>query len=140
MPRPNDVGVGVAAVIVRDKKVLLLKRKGAHAAGKWSVPGGWIDRVDISIPTVVAREIHEETGLYVTETQLYTVTMEDHEDLNCRTVTVYHRVWEVSGEPKIMEPEKCSEIGWFSWDEIVKLDLFPGLMNVLILLHGTGEI
>ena len=138
MPRPNDVGVGVAALILRNKKVLLLKRKGAHAAGKWAVPGGWIDREDGSVPGVVEREVLEEVDLLVNTSKLYTVTTEDHKDLDCRTVTIYYRTW-TSGETRIMEPEKCSEVGWFGWDELPD-ELFPGLYKVLRMLHEDEDL
>jgi ADP-ribose pyrophosphatase YjhB (NUDIX family) len=50
MSRPNNVGVGVAMLVVNttDETVLLLKRKGAHAEGTWACPGGWIDFEDES--------------------------------------------------------------------------------------------
>ena len=137
MPRPNDVGVGVAAIIIRNKKILLLKRKGAHAADKWSVPGGWVDRSDQTISWTVRREVFQETGMDCGSVHLYNVTTEDHEELQCRTVTAYYRVYTLD-TPTIKEPEKCSDMCWFSYEETFNLDLFPGLINIIEQLHADG--
>ena len=132
MPRPNDVGVGVCVLIENDKgEILLMKRKGAHSAGCWALPGGWIDRTDTRIEEAIGRELGEEVNLtMVGLPTLLEATTEDHEDLNCRTVTLYYQVTNFLGVPKIMEPEKCSEIGWFSHRRLPS-PLFPGLRGVL---------
>jgi 8-oxo-dGTP diphosphatase len=35
-----------------------------------------------------------------------------------------------SGEPKIMEPEKCTDMGWFSWNNLPR-PLFLPLQNAV---------
>lgn len=63
MPIDPRVSVGVAAIVVRkNSQVLLLKRQGKHAAGLWSLPGGWVDFGE-ELETAVVRELREETGL-----------------------------------------------------------------------------
>lgn len=37
------VGVGVAVIVKRGGKILLIKRQGSHGAGTWAPPGGHID-------------------------------------------------------------------------------------------------
>lgn len=141
MPRPDDVGVGTAALIIRDGKVLLLKRQGSHAAGLWAVPGGWIDRSDYNLVKAVKREVLEEIGTecLVSHPEPVAVTTEDHEDF--RSVTLYFQCY-VYDEPEIMEPTKCSQIEWLTWEEIrnfCESQLFPGLYNVLMDLHLLGK-
>lgn len=141
MTRPNDVGIGVC-IIVRNTRgeVLLMKRAGAHAAGCWAGPGGWIDRSDKTLADVVRRELQEEVGLTLTKKPTsICATTEDHEDLNCRTVTLYYLVDRWTGEPKILEPNKCSEIGWFSFHHLPQ-PLFPGLEAVLKDLYIDEEM
>lgn len=60
-PRPV---VGVGGVIVRDRQVVLIKRKYEPLAGQWSLPGGTLELGE-SIEAGVAREMLEETGLDV---------------------------------------------------------------------------
>lgn len=139
MPRPNDVGVGIC-VIVRNIRgqVLLMKRAGAHAAGCWAGPGGWVDRSDEDLEDAVRRELQEEVGLELTnEPALFCATTEDQQDLECRTVTLYYLVDWWLGEPRILEPNKCSELGWFSLRELPQ-PLFPGLEDVLTRLYRDG--
>lgn len=108
----------------------MLKRQGAHAAGKWSFPGGWIDRSDSSLLDVAKREALEETGLTLFSARQVGATTEDHPDLGVRTVTIYFIAgclnW--TGEPTIKEPAKCSEMGWFDLNNL-PAEVFPALME-----------
>lgn len=127
MPKPNNVGVGTAILIFNQAgEILLLKRKGSHRAGHWSVPGGWIDLEDAHTGLAVAREAFEETGLKVTTVLEHGHTSELHEEIQVRTITLYFHALEWEGTPTIREPEKCEEMGWFSPDTLPE-PLFPGL-------------
>ena len=35
--------VGIAAIVKKDNKVLLGKRKGSHGSGAWNFPGGHLE-------------------------------------------------------------------------------------------------
>lgn len=141
MLRPNDVGVGTAALVIRGGKILLMKRQGSHATGLWAVPGGWIDRTDKNLVLVVKREVREEVGLEVLVDHMpVSVTTENHSDF--RSVTLYYRCYTDGKATQIMEPAKCSQIQWFTWEEIRNFrenQLFPGLYNVLMDMHLLGE-
>lgn len=63
-----EQGISVGAVIVRDDKVLLLKRSDHESMpGLWELPGGKAE-CDEPIDETVRREVEEETGLCVTKT------------------------------------------------------------------------
>jgi 8-oxo-dGTP pyrophosphatase MutT (NUDIX family) len=159
MPRPSDVGVGTACIIYkivgRKFEVLFMKRQGAHCAGQWAVPGGWLDRPDETTQAAVCREVEEETGLILEKSKVhqYQWTTEDHPSIGCRSVTLYHTVELPDGqEPQIKEPHKCSEMRWVGFDELTHYvkgePMFPGLDKILIdfyyglsmmLIHSTKE-
>jgi 8-oxo-dGTP diphosphatase len=61
---PERPIVGVGAVIVRDGKVLIVKRRYEPLAGRWSIPGGTLELGE-TLETGVAREMREETGLEI---------------------------------------------------------------------------
>jgi len=54
----------VAAVIVEDDRILLIKRGKEPSKGKWSVPGGSVEPGE-TLEEAVEREVYEETGLEI---------------------------------------------------------------------------
>ncbi|MCJ7423678.1 NUDIX hydrolase [Candidatus Bathyarchaeota archaeon] len=61
---PDQPLVGVGAVIIKDGRLLLEKRKNDPGRGKWSIPGGLVELGE-SLEQTVLREVKEETGLEV---------------------------------------------------------------------------
>jgi mutator protein MutT len=110
------IGVGVG-VMVRNAKgeFLLLKRteKCRNEAGKWCFPGGKVEFGE-KIFEAAKREALEETGIKVEP--LRVLKLIDHfipeEKQHWANPIVEAKL--LNGMPKIMEPEKCSEIKWFS--------------------------
>lgn len=155
MPRPNDVGVGVCVALLNaDRRVLLLKRKGAHAEGLWALPGGWIERKDTNPLDTVRREALEEVGVSVTDADFAGFTSVDHKDIGVRCITLYYVSYphQWHGVPTIKEPSKASEMTWevvedlLGWnDEDPHMDestLFPNLLQGLtqiLNLDSYGE-
>lgn len=54
--------MAVAALVLREGQVLLVKRKNPPNAGKWSLPGGIVELGE-RLEEAVLRELREETGL-----------------------------------------------------------------------------
>lgn len=54
--------VGVGVVIVRDGKILLIKRRNEPGKGLWAVPGGKVEYGE-TLRDAAVREVKEETGL-----------------------------------------------------------------------------
>jgi 8-oxo-dGTP diphosphatase len=61
---PGQPIVGVGAVIVQNRKVVLVKRRFEPLAGQWSLPGGRLELGE-TLEAGLAREMLEETGLEV---------------------------------------------------------------------------
>ena len=70
---PEAPIVGIGAVIVKDNKVLLIKRAGEPGRGLWSIPGGLVELGE-KIKDAVRREVKEETGLEVKVNEIADVT------------------------------------------------------------------
>ncbi len=61
--------VGAGGIVVRDNRVLLVRRGREPLKGQWSIPGGLID-VGETLREAVIREVKEETGLDVEPVEL----------------------------------------------------------------------
>ena len=61
--------VGVGVLLIRDKTLLLIKRKYNPDAGYWSIPGGHLDLGE-KVQVAAEREAYEETGFKVKVTKL----------------------------------------------------------------------
>lgn len=120
--------VGTAIIITKDDKVLLMKRKGSHAPGTWSTPGGHLDFGE-SLEGCAAREAKEEVGVEVVDIRFRAVT----NDLFEATGRHYITVWlegKPAGEPFIASEREVAEIGWFAWDNLPQ-PLFLPLENLV---------
>ncbi|MFC7340574.1 NUDIX domain-containing protein [Saccharopolyspora griseoalba] len=62
----------VRAVVTRGARVLLLRRPpGGARGGVWELPGGKVEAGDADLLQALRREVHEETGLEITEVLTY---------------------------------------------------------------------
>lgn len=108
--------VGLGVIVIRDDKVLLGKRKGSHSSGTYAFPGGHLEFKE-SWEECAIREVKEETGMEVTKSKFVAVTNDIFEKEDKHYITIFMKV-ECSGEPKVMEPDKCEGWGWFSWNRL----------------------
>lgn len=110
--------IGVAVIIKRDNKILLGKRKGSHGEGTWSFPGGHLEFGE-KVSECAKRETLEETGLDIKNVSEIKTTTEDFfETEQKHHITLYVFADYFSGEAEIMEPNKCTGWGWFTWDNL----------------------
>ncbi|MCK9195517.1 MAG: NUDIX hydrolase [Syntrophales bacterium] len=61
---PQKPIVGVGAIVVREGKVLLVKRAAAPSRGLWAIPGGSLELGE-TLQRGAEREILEETGIRI---------------------------------------------------------------------------
>jgi len=81
--------VGVGAVIFDDQAVVLVRRRHAPLASRWSLPGGGLELGE-TLQQAVAREALEETGLVVDVGPVVDVV--DHVATDARGGVEYHFV------------------------------------------------
>ncbi|NTU69633.1 NUDIX domain-containing protein [bacterium] len=114
------IGVGCGALIVNDKSEVLLMQRGPKAkneVGFWAQPGGTVEFGE-TIKGAIIREIKEELDIDIELFELLSITDHIMPDENQHWVAASYKAKIISGEPKIMEPEKISDLRWFPLNEI----------------------
>ncbi len=113
------IGVGVGALIIEPSGRLFLAKRGLQARnerGLWEFPGGSVEFGE-TLVSALQREMREEFGVEILVGDLLDVV--DHilpeEGQHWVSPTYICKI--KSGSPAILEPGKCSEIGWFGIDE-----------------------
>jgi len=107
-------GVGCGAAIVRDGRLLLVKRRRPPEAGCWNLPGGKVDFGE-RVADAIQREILEEIGVGIELTRpLGLVEMVGIDDQHW--VSPIYLAEIVSGEPVNREPGKHEAVLWAPLD------------------------
>ncbi len=125
----QNIQVGVAVVIVREGRVLLGERTGAHGAGTWALPGGQME-VGESIEDCARREVLEETGLALKSIEQYGFSNDILEDEQMHCVTLYVTASCPEGEAENREPNYCKQWRWFDSKRLPE-PLFQPLATLL---------
>lgn len=129
------IGVGVCAVISNEEGKFFLAKRGEEArneSGKWEFPGGSIEFGD-TLKDSIIREMQEELGIEIAPSDQLSAIDHIIPDENQHWVAHAFMAKIVKGEPKILEPEKCEEIGWFSITEMKNMDITLALKAFPIL-------
>ena len=107
-------GVGCGAAIVREGRLLLVKRRRPPEAGCWNLPGGKVDFGE-RVEEAIVREIGEEIGVKIALSRpLGVVQMVGLDDQHW--VSPIYLAEIVAGEPENREPGKHEAIVWASMD------------------------
>ena len=126
MPRlyPYQPVVGVGAVIIKDDKIVLIKRGTEPSKGKWSIPGGHVELGE-NLKEAVIRETKEETCLDVDNPILIDVV--ENVDLDEQSKIKYHYVIvdylvHVKGG-NIEAASDAAELRWVPFSEVEAYNL-----------------
>ena len=121
--------VGVGVLITKDAKILMGKRKNAHGDGTWAPPGGHLEYGETP-QEGAQRDVREETGLIVNTMRWLTFTNDMFTEAKKQYITLYFVTEYISGTPQILEPDKCTALAWFAFDELPS-PLFLSFQNFL---------
>src|ERR1700687_3711399 len=137
---PDSPLVGVGAVIIKEGRVLLVKRGPPPLAGEWSIPGGVLELGE-TLRQAAVREAREETSLIVESADLLGVYDRVLRDDAGRTL--YHFVLidflcrPVEGKAKAADD--ADEVRWFTREEAGKLGLPEDTAEVIRLGLEKGK-
>jgi 8-oxo-dGTP diphosphatase len=137
-PRPSlTVDCIIFGLDDRELKVLLIQRKHPPFAGKWALPGGFVDMGE-DLMTAALRELEEETGVKdVFIEQLYTFGAPNR-DPRGRVVSVAYYALVNLREHPAQAASDAEQADWFNINELPPLAFdHDHIMEVAIKrLHG----
>ena len=110
-------GVGLAVFIWKDSKFLMMRRKGAHGSGSISVPGGHIEFGE-SWADTAAREALEEVDVTIDNVRYVATTNDVMPADNKHYISIWVEADWVSGEPRIMEPDRADSLSWHTFSDL----------------------
>lgn len=128
----------VAAIILRDDQILLIKRGAEPGYGKWSVPGGSVE-IGETLEEAVKREVLEETGLRIRVGKLAGLTdlIVKHEgDIQFHYVIIDY--FAIAEEGIAHASTDALECKWVHLNELKDYDITSSLLDRLR-EHGLVE-
>jgi ADP-ribose pyrophosphatase YjhB (NUDIX family) len=117
LPGIDFPGVGCGLAVVKDGKLLLCKRLKAPESGHWNIVGGKVDHLELS-KDGARREAEEESGLSIGSVEFLCVSEQIIAADRQHWVSLIYVTEDFSGEPKLTEPDKLSDIGWYALDSL----------------------
>lgn len=129
---PSHPRVGVGAVILDGRRVLLVKRGGQPSAGKWSLPGGLVDLGETTVQAIT-REVAEECGLSIRIAGLAgivdRVVRDDAGGVRYHYVLVDYLAYPEAGT--LVAGSDAADAQWVDVDAVERLDITDGLVDMI---------
>jgi ADP-ribose pyrophosphatase YjhB (NUDIX family) len=102
------------AMVVKDKKILMVKRAVIPRVGWWCIPAGFMEWSEHPSQTAV-RELKEETGLDVKLTSLFEI-YSGNDDPRMNAVLILYLAEIVGG--KLTAADDATDVQFFGFDEL----------------------
>ena len=114
--------IGVGGAVVRDGRLLLVRRASRHGRGNWQLPGGFIEP-DETIQQAVVREVFEEAGV-MAEVEAVLGLRSRYDPSNGNGIYVVLLLRPISGEPSA-DGREVDHADYFTLEQIRDLNPLP---------------
>ena len=129
---PDRPLLGVGAIILRDRRILLVRRANPPLQGEWSIPGGLVETGETTKEAII-REVREEASLEVEPGRLVEVFERILRDKESRVryhfVLIDYLCRIISGEAKA--GSDVTELRWAKCEELESLAVSPETCAVI---------
>jgi mutator protein MutT len=129
---PSHPLVGIGAIIIENRRVLLIKRGQPPLMGEWSIPGGMLELGE-TVHQAAIREAQEETGLRVEPGELLgvfdRVIRDEKNQVRYHYVLIDFLCHRIAGE--VQAAGDADEARWFTKEEVAKLPLAKDTAEVV---------
>jgi 8-oxo-dGTP diphosphatase len=124
------VRAAVYLILVKNNKVLLSRRyKTGWMDGMYSLVAGHIDGNE-PVGDSMIREAYEEAGIKIAKKDLIPNKVLHRWTEDCEYMDFFFTARKWTGNPKIMEPNKCDDMSWFPVNNLPPNTL-PYIRNVI---------
>ena len=137
---PDGPVVAVGGIVVKDGRVLLIRRGKEPSYGLWSVPGGAVDLGE-GLKPAAQREIREECGIEVNLTDVIEIVERMVRDESGRiqyhyVIVDYLARW-VSGE--LAPSSEVLEARWVPPEDLPQYQMTVGTAEVILRMLAVGK-
>ena len=118
---PHPAVTADCIVMTRDNQVLLIQRRNEPCQGQWAFPGGFMN-IDETAEAAAVRELQEETGITLSETDIFQVgayTAVDR-DPRERVITIAYLA-EIDAPVPVKGSDDAARAQWFPLDALPPL-------------------
>lgn len=102
---------GSHILMLRNGKLLMLKRFGGYGSGQYALVAGHLDE-DETLKETAVREAKEEVGVDISKDDLSLLHIMHRTENGEARIILFWKAAKWNGEPKNIEPDKCSELKW----------------------------
>ncbi|RKP53004.1 NUDIX domain-containing protein [Cohnella endophytica] len=131
----GNYSIGVGALVMKDERVLLVRRAQEPGKGYWTNPGGYIEQLE-PIEETVRREVLEECGV---EARVRSVVALRDQPRGVHNVYVAFSMDYMSGEPTPDNVE-VDAAGFYRLEEMREMNVAPFTKWLVdVALNGVAE-
>lgn len=137
---PDGPVVAVGGIVVKDGRVLLIRRGKEPSYGLWSIPGGAVNLGE-ELRAATRREVREECGIEIDVTDMVEVldrVVRDSDDrIQYHYVLIDYLARWASGEPA--PSSDVLEARWVAPDDLSRYQMTRGTADVIRRMLAAGK-
>ena len=130
--------IGVGGVVLRNGKVLLVRRVLGEGKGEWAIPGGFVEQKE-TIDDAIIREVSEEAGI---KTQLKGLIAVRNRLYKNENSAYFIFLLEASSEKIIPDKFEVDKVKFFTLSELEELSDLQTLSKIVAtkVLQGKTKL
>ena len=137
---PGSPRVAVGGVVIKEDRVLLVRRGKAPSEGEWAIPGGSVELGE-TLQEAVRREILEETGISIRVGEPIHIFDDVRRD-EAGHIRFHYVILDFSGEflsGELRAADDAKDARWVSPAEFSQLNINTNTIKLMTKLRFLGE-